>query len=176
MSLINDALKQAQKSQPTGPVPPAVPPARVRPLPPASAPPREGSAWLVPVLVMALIVATIFIIGLAASRNTLQKVVAAAPVPEEAAVPELAPAAAPVATATVSPRPMDESIPESSVPVKNLPRLQGIFYSPTSPSAIIDGKTVRPGDNLADFHIKQINKTTVILVGKNGKQVQLTMN
>lgn len=174
MSLINDALKQAQKNQPAAPLPPAAPALRMPP-PTAAAKPTAGSSgWLVPVLVIALIVAAVFIIGLASSRNSHQKMVAAEPAPAEVIAPEPPPAAVPVAAASA--KPTDEAVPEPPVPVKNLPRLQGIFYSPTSPSAIIDGKTVRLGDRLGDYHVRQINRTIVILVGLDGKPVQLTMN
>ncbi len=53
--------------------------------------------------------------------------------------------------------------------------LQGIFYSPTSPTAIVDGKTVRPGDQFMQYQVKAITQEHGDTVGSDGKQIQLGM-
>jgi hypothetical protein len=55
------------------------------------------------------------------------------------------------------------------------PVLQGIFYSPTAPSAIVDGKTIRPGDQFKQYRVKSISKYTVTLVGPDKKEIQIGM-
>lgn len=183
MSRINDALKQAQKNQPQ-PVPsPAPPPIRMQPLPPVAAAPAARRTWTVPALVIALIVASIVIIGLASTRHAGSQLVAA-PVQPAVAQPVAEPtpptpaSSSPVAAAAPAPVVKPVAAPEPPMPVNppDAPRLQGIFYSPNSPSAIVDGQMVRPGDRLHQYRVRQINKTTVILVGSDGKAIQLNMN
>ena len=68
--------------------------------------------------------------------------------------------------------------PEPPAPVNpvDAPVLQGIFYSPTMPSAIVDGKTVRPGDHFKQYRVKEISKYTVTLIDADGKTVKLGMS
>ena len=56
------------------------------------------------------------------------------------------------------------------------PKLQGIFYSPTAPAAIVDGKTVRPGDPLSQYHVVEITKLTVTLKDADGKMLKLSLD
>jgi len=206
MSLINDALKQAQKNQSQSMPPASIPPLRPsRPSLAAASAPKKS--WLVAVLVVALIIAAVVIIGLASLRRPASQIVAVpapldttpsaaataqptaptvatmTPTPPPAPVPVVtsaAPAPAPPAPPAVVAEPVPEPAPEpvavAETSPEDLPKLQGIFYSPTSPSAIIDGKTVRAGDRLHQYRVKQIYKVTVLLTGPNGKTVQLTMH
>jgi len=41
--------------------------------------------------------------------------------------------------------------------------LQGIFFDPTRPWAIVSGKTVYAGDRVGNFRVKEISKNTVTL-------------
>ena len=55
--------------------------------------------------------------------------------------------------------------------------LQGIFYSPTAPSAIIDGKTVRPGDRAGQYYrVKEITQFTVTLIGPDNKPFKIGLD
>ena len=42
-------------------------------------------------------------------------------------------------------------------------KLQGIFYRPSSPSAVINAKTVFVGDIVADAKVKAIDQSSVTL-------------
>jgi hypothetical protein len=64
MSLINDALKRAQAMQQKD-SPPVTPP-----LPPVEAEPRGGMGWFLPLLVILLLAAACFFIGMAFARRT----------------------------------------------------------------------------------------------------------
>jgi len=159
MSLINDALKQARKAPPRN-LPSALPP-----LPPVASE-SPVLAWLLPAIVILLIVAAIFFIGWAVAHHTVHAIVA------EPQSGDATASATAVVVPVVTPRPADP--PPPVVPVE-LPKLQGIFYSPTAPEAIIDGKTARPGDQLGPYRVKAITKYTVTLTGPDKKDIQLGM-
>ena len=67
--------------------------------------------------------------------------------------------------ATVKPSQSDDALPVSAreVPAANRFRLQGIFYRPSSPSAVINSKTVYVGDTIADAKVKSIDQRSVVL-------------
>ena len=153
MSLINDALKQARQA------PPRNTPSTLPPLQPAHEEHSHTAVWLVPAIIIFLVFAAIFFIGWASMHRTVNSIVTAPPDP--ATTPEVEVVRAPVA---VTPEP---------APVVELPRLQGIFYSPTAPSAIMDGKTIRPGDTFKQYKVKDITKFNVILVGPDKKEIKV---
>jgi len=158
MSLINDALKRAQQS------PPRQSQTHLPPLPPAEESTPIGS-WLAPAFVIFLIVAAIFFIGWAVARHSVHSIVVAPPDPAvvsqqaaEMAVPVIAP----------PPPPLPVNPPDA-------PRLQGIFYSPAAPTAIVDGKTVSVGSHYLHYRVTEITKSTVTLVEPDGKAIKLSM-
>jgi len=158
MSLINDALKQARQA------PPRNPPNSLPPLQPAHHNESSPTAvWLVPAVIIFLVFAAIFFIGWAAAHRTVHSIITA-PDPD-ATTQQVEVVSAPVAV-PVEPAP---------VPAPDLPKLQGIFYSPSAPSAIMDGKTVRPGDLFKGFKVKEITKFTVILIGADKKEYTVGM-
>ena len=53
------------------------------------------------------------------------------------------------------------------------PELQGIFYSATAPTAIVDGRTVRPGDACGIWRVKSIDPRTVTLIGPDKKLIRI---
>jgi len=159
MSLINDALKQARKAPPRN-IPSALSP--LRPVQEDS----SSAAWLLPAIVIILIVAAIFFIGWAVAHHNVRTIVAAP------ATDSTQPTAA-ITLPVVTPRPVDPP-PVANVP--DMPKLQGIFYSPTDPSAIIDGKNVSLGDQLHQYRVKAISKYTVTLVGPDKKEITLGMD
>jgi len=174
MSLINDALKQARQHPPAGAHPPTSPP--MTPLQPVAHKPVPVAGWLIPAIVIFLIVAAVFFMGWAmANRSVISKAVpppmAAAPIPAPAPV-ESAPVAI-VAPPVVAPAPEPPSV--AVAPPPPLPVLQGIFYSATAPSAIVDGKTIYLGDSFKQYRVKEITRSTVTLVDAEGKPTKLIM-
>jgi hypothetical protein len=159
MSLINDALKQARQAPP-----------RQAPnvVPPLQAVDEEASpvwGWLILALIVLLVVAGIFFIGWSVAHQRVRSIVADA----DSLVTTQAVAAVP---ASVVPTPAPEPVPFNP---PDAPVLQGIFYSPTAPSAIVNGKTVRPGSRLDQYLVKEITKYAVTLVGPDKKEIRLGM-
>jgi hypothetical protein len=184
MSRINDALKQAQKNQTPAPGQPAAPPPiRMSPMPPVATQSAPKNSWLMPVVVILFLVGAVATVGWMMTRRSPQHAITIPQQANAATVTTVAtptantvqPATAATATANVTPAPALEPELVTEVSPGSLPKLQGIFYSPTSPSAIIDGTTVRLGDRLLQYRVKQINKTTVLLTGADGRTVQLMM-
>jgi hypothetical protein len=158
MSLINDALKQARQA------PPRTAPNSPPPLQPAHNESSPAAVWLVPAVIILLVFAAIFFIGWAAAHRSVHSIVSAPPDPETTQQVETV--TAPVVVAAPTPAPV--------APV-DLPKLQGIFYSPTAPSAILDGKNVRPGDHFKQYKVKEITKYTVILIDTDKKEIKIGM-
>ena len=159
MSLINDALKRAKQA------PPRNTPNAVLPMQPATAEASSLPSWLLLAVIVILIFAAIFFIGWSVSHHAV-RTIAATPDPET--TQDVVVVQVPV----VEPKPA----PPEPVEPPDLPRLQGIFYSATSPSAIVDGKTVRPGDKFRQYQVKEITKYTVTLLAPDGKAIKLGMS
>jgi cytoskeletal protein RodZ len=87
------------------------------------------------------------------------KTVASAAPTAPAAPAAPAKVAAPAATPPAVPKPPVTPPP----PPPPDPKLQGIFFNPTRPWAIVSGKTVYAGDRVGDFRVKEISKNTVTL-------------
>jgi hypothetical protein len=164
MSLINDALKEARKA------PPRNMPSALAPMQPEEREPWPVIGWLLPAVVVLLIVGAIFFIGWAWSQHSVHTVAVVPPTPAATppivAVAQPAPRLAPVEDPPPPPPPV-------TVPVG--PKLQGIFYSPTSPSAIIEGKILHTGDSFRQYRVKSISKYAVTLVGPDKKEMQVGM-
>jgi hypothetical protein len=155
MSLINDALKRAREQQKNPP--PGVPP--LRPFEPQ----KSGGApqWILPSVIIFLIVAACFFIGLAMAKHTVTQIERA---PDTVAVTqEVEAVPAPVVEPT-------NTAPEIQAPVF---RVQGIVYDPVHPWAIINGKTVFVGDHVDNFRVKIITKNTVTLQAADGSETKL---
>jgi len=151
MSLINDALKRARESQQKNP-PSGGPPLR----PVEIRRPRRDVNWIFPALAILLIVAACFFLGLAMTNRTVTKIVN---------VPDV------VVTQQVDTVVAPEPPPETNAPVApapDLPTVQGIFYDPVNPSAIMDGRSVSIGSRVGDWRVKEISKYAVTLEGTNG--------
>lgn len=180
MSLINDALKRARQA------PPREQQGTFAPLAPAAGRPASAGIWLIPAIVIFLVVAAAFFIGGVMVHRTERSmtslpaatVAATQPagtvgstvaVPAAGAQPILA---QPVATKTAAinaPEPAPANPPE-------MPTLQAIFYSPTTPAAILDGKMVRPGDVIRQLRVTDITKSTVTLSSAGGRTVKLIID
>jgi hypothetical protein len=161
MSRINDALKEARKAQPRTPTSHftathTVDDDRTSPL-----------VWIVPSVIIFLIVAGIFFMAWGSAHRTVDSIVGNVDSLTNAPV-KIEPAATPTPTPAAESKPAVEPV--------ELPVVQGIFYSTKSPTAIVDGKTVGPGDKVKTYRVKQITQNHVILTGADGKDVQLTMH
>ena len=165
MSLINDALKQARQNPPSDAPPIAHPPQQ-----PAAPHPVPVAGWLIPAIVIFLIVAAIFFMGWALANRSVRSKPVAPPATAATAPAPVAVAAPPVVVPAPAPAPPAVVVQPSALPV-----LQGIFYSPTAPSAIVDGKTVRVGDSFKQYRVKEITRSTVTLVDTAGKATKLVM-
>ena len=176
MSLINDALKRASQAQQTNP-PPNFPP-----LPPVESKSGGAVGWMLPAVMVFLIVAACFFIGLSMARHTVTQTAREASVP---AMQKVESVSVPVSNAP--------SVPETSVPAAStppspsppplppppplpLPKLQGIVYSPARPWAIVNGRTVHAGDRLGEFRVREISQYTVTLERADGSQVKLELD
>ena len=162
MSLINDALKQARQT------PPRNPPNSLPPLQPAHNHQESSpmAVWLVPAIIIFLVFAAIFFIGWAAAHRTVHTIASAPPDPDTTEQPE---------TVVAPPAPPTPAAPDVSAPAAPKPKLQGIFYSPTAPSAILDGKTIHPGDQFKQYKVKEISKYTVTLIDVDKKEITIGM-
>lgn len=159
MSLINDALKRAKQTQQQNP--PPAPPLQFRPVDPGQ--PNHAHA---PLLFVGLALALILVIALGgmfvwylAQKSAGDLRVAARTTNEPGPVAPAAPAltpdepetnALPVAPASEPPQPL-------------APKLQGILFHPTRPSAIVDGKNVFIGDRVSEFRVVAITRGSVTL-------------
>lgn len=175
MSLINDALKRAKQAQQKSPPLPAP----VTSLRPATAT-RPGSSalgllWPIAVAALFLLVGGVvvwFVVARAGTKSPLATgpnskpsativplVTASKPAPV-ASLPvveqEPAPVIPPVATTNL-PAVVAEAPPA-------WPKLQGIFYRPDRPAALLNGKTVFVGGNSGEFRVAAITQQSVTIV------------
>ncbi len=185
MSLINDALKRAKQAQQENAAPPLDLPLR-----PAE-PVQKRSSSLPLLTVAALIVAVLLgggFIFMALQKwnatpqvvNATQTDVSLPPMLDSSAMPT---SGQPTTTATEpnlttnlppasTPDASIAATPEPSKPV--VPKLQGIFYNPSRPSAVVNGKTVYVGSRAGearDFLVLEISRESVT-VG-NGSQTNV---
>jgi hypothetical protein len=185
MSLVNEALKRAQEVQNEDP--PRAPSLQFHPIEPGHYP-RDPWVHLVPAVLAIIGV----VVVLLAWRLVIQK-----PPREGFEVQALAAQAQPVPVAPITipaPSPIDPApvasrvpiapapsqfaaLPEAISPVKPVPpllKLQAIFYHPSSPSAIISGKTIYRGDTIGELQVTSIDSHTVTLTSTS-KTNQLTL-
>lgn len=178
MSLVNDALKRAKQAQSENP--PPTPPLQFRPVDPA----HENTARS-PLLLVGLVLAFLLVVTLggAAIWYVMQKQnsnlrVEARPA-ESGAKGETAPAEPVLPTAPSNPplamAPIlidlgqhDTNTAIVSAPADVLPpppplKLQGIFFNPRSPSAVVNGRTVYVGDRVNGFRVLAIKPDAVWL-------------
>jgi hypothetical protein len=189
MSLINDALKRAKKAQQDNPPPAA--PLQLRAAEPPS--PRHSTPFilLLLALVVLLIAGGLLLWTFAKQPAPALRVEARTMTPPvstvaEAARPNLISPAKPesvVSQTAGSPTPATtvlESIPDETLPGQPetnglpvvaipeppkpaAPKLQAILYSANRPSAIINGRTVFPGDRVGDSRVLKIMPDGVML-------------
>src|SRR5476649_1472693 len=118
MSLINDALKQAKQSQQPNP------PSGQSPLRPVEPAPRGVGDWLLPLAVIALVVAAAFFIWLSLAGHKITP----AKTPEISAAQPAAIPASPPAVVPATNAPAASNIVATVPPPPTPPKLQGIVY------------------------------------------------
>jgi hypothetical protein len=162
MSLINDALKRAKKSQQPDP------PAGAPPLPPIEPEAHDGVSRMFPILVFLLVaVAAVFIALAMFTRKPATEIATAPP---------------PVQVAPVLPKAPPVPVAETNEPVAPQPpeppplRLQGIFYNTARPQAIVNGTTVYEGDVVDGFRVKLISQNSVSFITTNGTEKTLALS
>jgi hypothetical protein len=169
MSLINDALKrarQAQKDRPPAPAP--VPP--LRPAEPAPRRPASNSNLIVPTAILVVIALAAFVVWQTSRKSDAQ------PAPQ-ASVPAPAPAAtvqAPAPTAATPAATNDTTVanaPAAAAAKPAAPKLQAIFFNPTRPSAMINGKSVLVGGRVGEFRVAAIEPGGVTLTSATATNV-----
>ena len=163
MSLINDALKRAKEAQRKNVS------SGVTPMRPIEVRRRERDfSVFLPVLIILLLVAAVFFIGLAlASRKEKMIVVGPAISVTQTVGTVAGPAINPPADVSPAPPPVIGSAAINT----NAPRqtrIQGIVYDPVHPWAIINGKTVYVGDFVDGRRVTAISHSTITLAG-NGR-------
>ena len=201
MSLINDALKQASQDQKKNPPPPSPLQMRAADESPRRSytPPAILFAVLLVVLALGGVLVgvalqkrsseSVAVNARPESQVTQQPELPAA---TQAAVPVVAPKpetrfvtitnepVAPVTTPVATPSTIEPSQPAPitnvvAVPVEPPkpvgPRLQGISYNPSRPSAVVNGRTVYAGDRVGEFRVTQITPDSVTLVGDTETKV-----
>jgi hypothetical protein len=179
MSLINDALKRAKQTQQANP--PSTPALEFRPVEPGQKENRRTA-----LLVVGLALVLIAIVGLAgalvwfvsqskeAALPVAARVVDAplTPLPQAAAI-AVAPtnvsesvAAKPITDPIELPdEPNTNGVPVVATIVEAIKppalKLQGIFFSPSNPSAVVNGRTVYLGDRVNGFRLLAVSPVAV---------------
>src|SRR5438309_9125769 len=171
MSLINDALKRAKAAQKTEP-PAGGPPLEFRPVDPSQNPPRRPVWLIVAGAVAAVIVVAVFWkifstkeeplkveakgVTTATTTNS-ESNQASAPANKKSQIPPPEPK-----PTTYQPRTQAlvgaTSIAIAEPPQPMVPKLQGIVFHPTRPSAVISGKVVCAGDNAGEFRARETTR------------------
>ena len=198
MSLINDALKRARVEQGGGPT------AHGPTLRPVDSyrEPVSAVGWFLPTLLVIVLVLAGLAFWLWYRSTSVTKVRAnyypsspaasarVQPVPSVAATPPPAmataiPSAVPAAAATnapaqvaANPAPTPTNQAASAEPPKPAAqtyKLQGIFYRPERPLAVINGKMVAIGDRVGDAHVLSIEPESASLLLANGQTNILEM-
>ena len=161
MSLINDALKQARRSQSNNP-----PSGSSPPLPPVESSSRGGINWFLLTLVILLLAAAGFFFGLSLSKPTS---LPPATVSRHSFTRQIKPVSNSLPVVTNAPS--DSNAVSAVPPPSPEPKLQGILFDSARPCAIVDGRTVFVGGHVGGFRVTAISKSDVTL--KNGTETKV---
>jgi len=184
MSLINDALKRAKAAQKSDP-PAGGPPLAFRPVEPDQNPPKRPVWWIVVGVIAAFVLIGVFwklvstkepslkveAKGVTASTNeNTESNQASRPPGKKSPIPPPEPK-----PTTYQPRTQAlagaTSVAVAEPPAPLAPKLQGIVYHLTRPSAVISGKTVFIGDKVGEFRVTAITRDSVTLVSGSETKV-----
>lgn len=170
MSLVNDALKRAKQAQQENP--PKPPPLEFRPVEPAQEG-RSGSPLLLVGAVLGLTVAVLLgglLIWVAANSQSARLQAEAKTLNAPESAPTNAASADPATNnqAGLGNTPEEAMTNTQPVAVEAPPpppefKLQGIFYNPRSPSAVVNGRTVYVGDRVTGYRVILITPEAVTL-------------
>jgi hypothetical protein len=179
MSLINDALQRAKQAQPGHSHPPGEQ-LEFRPAESGNLPASRANLILAGLIGVSLVLMFV-LLGIVLLRETTQSIKAKAANPASGpATPS--PANQPMAagsgatgsiaslsTLVISNTPVAAA---ATIPTKPPPpKLQGILYSRTQPSAIISGTTVFAGSRFGQFRVAAIRPASVILISEHQTNV-----
>jgi len=184
MSLINEALKRAKQAQQENP--PATPALEFRPVEPSQSASRRTT-----LLIVGMTLVVILILGLAGTliwfvfksdRASLPIAARVAETPLPALPSEVKPAPVPTPATEVLPavapatgqqfehpdEPNTNRVPVGAEIVEAIQppalKLQGIFFSPSHPSAVVNGKTVYLGDRVNGFRLVAVSPVAATFV------------
>jgi hypothetical protein len=181
MSLINDALKRAKAAQQHAPPPPPSP-LQFRPVE-AGQRTKPRFDWVAPAIVAIIGIFALLFMWPRAHNSTsnapletkARTLVAAKESPAAPAVARASQPDAPQPTQEKQTTPPSEPAPavvvnpapvhEPPVPQPPPLRLQAIIYSPTRPSAMINGRALFIGEKVGDLRVTAITQETVTLTG-----------
>jgi hypothetical protein len=184
MSLVNDALKRAKQAQKAGP---ATRPGDDLQLRPVEKHQTRRSHSVTGLIGAGIAVAAFVIVLLVWNSPQPSEPAAQAPAPAPA-VPAPAPAVTPPASTPAATAPLIAATPPASAvpstpepapanaaattpPPPASPRLQGIFFDPKHPSAIVSGKTVSVGSRSGEYLVAAIDPGSVTLVSATATNV-----
>ena len=171
MSLVNDALKRAKQTQQANP--PATPPLEFRPVEPGQSDGRSTSLLLVGLSLVILAIAGMCaaLVWYVSQKNgPALRVEASASqqqIPPRTNTPQPAPKPTPPVTVVepaIAPATIENLEPAvaASEALKPAPlKLQGIFFNPKNPSAVVNGKTVYLGERVAGFFVLAMSPSSV---------------
>jgi len=168
MSLVNDALKRAKQAQEENP--PKAPPLEFRPVEPAQEGGNRSPLLLlggVLGLTVAVLLGGLLIWVIANSQSARLQAEAKTLPAAEGATTNTAPASSsPQDQAGLANTPEEAMTNTQPVAVEAPPpefKLQGIFYNPRSPSAVVNGRTVYVGDRVTGYRVITITPEAVTL-------------
>jgi hypothetical protein len=161
MSLINDALKRAKEAQRK------TPPSGTSPMRPIEAREEERDySWILAAVIILLIVVAVFFIALSVSTRKVKAIIAAPEISTTQQVESASVSATPVPPpGVIGPAAIINDVPKQT-------RVQGIFFDPAHPWAIVNGKTVYVGDLIDGMRVAEISRNSVTLAG-NGQTNKL---
>lgn len=162
MSLINDALKRAKRSQQQTP-------SGALPLPPVESRSPGGTDWALPTLAALFVAGACLFIGLAFAKRTLPAKNPGNPTIVATVAPQkIETSAAAHDLPKTSPAPASQTAAGSSTSSKL--KVQGIFYDPSRPQAIVNGRTIGVGARVGDFRVKAISPDRVVFIAADGTE------
>jgi hypothetical protein len=166
MSLVNDALKRAKQAQKNDAAAPRSGP-QLRPAELSPHPRRNGLA--LPVAVFVVIALVALFVWQTSQKTEPRPPVPVVQVPEPSPTPVPPPSAAvpkPPEPAVVIPKetPVTNAVRAAIPPPPTAPKLQALFFNPTRPSAMVNGKTVAVGAHVGEFRVAAIDQASVTLV------------
>jgi len=181
MSLVNDALKRAKQNQDANP--PTTPPLEFRPVEPAQGEGRRTSLLLVglSLVIVAIVGMCAALVWFVSQKHgptlRVEASVSQQQLPPRTNAPQPAPKPTPPVTVVepaVTPATIEnlEPVVAASESLKPAPlKLQGIFFNPKNPSAVVNGRTVYLGERVAGFFVLAMSPSSVTFANSTATNV-----